>query len=338
MDKTVVLEQIVAVDDILHRWHKSAEFLNGVAKRNGISFFARIDSRIRPTDGKEVHFCSPLSSIWCIDFSKEWYDTENVFMRPEDVAAYEKEHPEVLWEPAHPEAEIVKEYGENIPADIVRRWLKMSPMQFIDFMNSGQGPVCSWEEGFRKHSEDLYPDGPFFTTKDLQNENFTFHVLDWLNWQKAMGGRGKASGGEEGDTATALRGKASPIAELEAALKTELGQAQQEKAALQAELEKTRAELEQARHEAPPQGMTPQQKAALARSEKALNAWKPAIAAMIEIATVIGKEGPKERQTPDLYVYFNERDIAITDEQMKLFRKALPAEYKDTEGGPVGKI
>ena len=247
MDKTVVLEQIVAVDDILHRWHKSAGFLNGVAERNGISFFARIDSRIRPTDGKEVHFCSPLSSIWCIDFSKEWYDTENVFMRPEDVAAYEKEHPEVLWEPAHPEAEIMKEYGENIPADIVRRWLKMSPMHFIDFMNSGQGPVCSWEEGFRKHSEELYPDGPFFTTKDLQDENFTFHVLDWLNWQKAMGGRGKAAGGEEGDTATALRGKASPIAEREAVLKAELEQARQEKAALQAELEKTRAELEQAR-------------------------------------------------------------------------------------------
>lgn len=233
MDKTVVLEQIVAVDDILHRWHKSAGFLNGVAERNGISFFARIDSRIRPTDGKEVHFCSPLSSILCIDFSKEWYDTENVFMRPEDVAAYEKKHPEVLWEPAHPEAEIMKEYGENIPADTVRRWLKMSPMHFIDFMNSGQGPVCSWEEGFRKHSEELYPDGPFFTTKDLRDENFTFHVLDWLNWQKAMGGRGKAASGEEGDTATVL--------------KAELEQARQENAALQAELEKTRAELKQDR-------------------------------------------------------------------------------------------
>lgn len=123
-----------------------------------------------------------------------------------------------------------------------------------------------------------------------------------------------------------------------AALKAELEQARQEKAALQAELEKTRAELEKARYEAPPQGMTQQQRAALARSEKALNAWKPAIAAMIEIAVTIGKEGPKERQTPDLYVYFNERNIAITDEQMKFFRKALPSAYKDTEGGPVGKI
>lgn len=139
------------------------------------------------------------------------------------------------------------------------------------------------------------------------------------------------------DIAAALTALAAKDAEM-IALKTELGQAQQEKAALQAELEKTRAELKKARCAAPFQGMTPQQKAALARSEKAFNAWKPAIAAMIEIATVIGKEGPKERQTPDLYVYFNERDIAITDEQMKLFRKALPAEYKDTEGGPVGKI
>ena len=118
----------------------------------------------------------------------------------------------------------------------------------------------------------------------------------------------------------------------------ELEQAQQEKAALQAELEMVKAELEKVRHKAPPQGMTQQQRAALARSEKALSAWKPAIAAMIEIAVTIGKEGPKERQTPDLYVYFNERNIAITDEQMKFFRKALPSAYKDTEGGPVGKI
>lgn len=104
------------------------------------------------------------------------------------------------------------------------------------------------------------------------------------------------------------------------------------------DIQRKDVELEQARYKAPPQGMTQQQKAALARSENALNVWKPVIAAMIEIAVTIGKEGPKERQTPDLHVYFNERDITITNEQMKFFRKALPAEYKDTKGGPVGKI
>ena len=48
-----------------------------------------------------------------------------------------------------------------------------------------------------------------------------------------MGGRGKAASGEEGDTATVL--------------KAELEQARQENAALQAELENTRAELEKVR-------------------------------------------------------------------------------------------
>lgn len=39
---------------------------------------------------------------------------------------------------------IEKKYWENIHANIVRRWLKMSPIQFVDFMNSSQGTVCAW--------------------------------------------------------------------------------------------------------------------------------------------------------------------------------------------------
>ncbi len=236
---------------------------------------------------------------------------------------------------------IKNKYGENIHADIVRRWLKMSPMQFIDFMNSGQGPVSVWEEGFRRHSKNLYPDGPFFNTSDLQNDNFTFHVLDWLNWQKARNVESKAAAKKKEPTKIDLLNKAICIASLEsqlATLKAELEQVRHEKAALQVELEKTRTELEQVRHEDLPQGMTSQQKAAQARSEKTLAVWKPVMAAMIEIAVTIGKEGPKERQTPDLYVYFNERDVILSSEQMKFFRRALPPAYKDTKGGAVGKI
>lgn len=131
------------------------------------------------------------------------------------------------------------------------------------------------------------------------------------------------------------------IAELKTALAAkdaELEQARAELVALREENAALKAELERARQKASPPVMTPQQKAAQARSEKALATWKPVIRTMIQIAVIIGKEGEKERQTPDLRVYFNEMDTTITDEQMKFFRQALPSEYKDSVGGTVGKI
>lgn len=143
---------------------------------------------------------------------------------------------------------IENKYGENLHANIVRRWLKMSPIQFVDFMNSGQGPVCAWEEEFRKH--DFLRDDPFFNTRDLQNECFTFHVIDWLGWQKARIVESNTKNKGTKFTEADLLNKAIRITEMEsqlAAKDVELEQARQEKAALQAELEKTRAELEQAR-------------------------------------------------------------------------------------------
>ena len=143
---------------------------------------------------------------------------------------------------------IEKKYGENIHANIVRRWLKMSPIQFVDFMNSSQGPVCAWEEGFRKH--DFLRDDPFFNTRDLQNACFTFHVIDWLDWQKARTVESNTITKGTKCTEADLLNKAIRITEMEsqlAAKDAELELARQEKAALQAELEKTRAELEKAR-------------------------------------------------------------------------------------------
>lgn len=131
------------------------------------------------------------------------------------------------------------------------------------------------------------------------------------------------------------------IAGLETALAAKDAELEQARAALAALREENAAlneALERARQDASPSGMTPQQKAARVRSENALARWKPVIRAMIQIAVIIGKEGEKERQTPDLHAYFNEMDITITDEQMKFFRQALPPEYKDSVGGSVGKI
>jgi|GEM_PF-5091775 hypothetical protein len=92
--------------------------------------------------------------------------------------------------------------------------------------------------------------------------------------------------------------------------------------------------------EKPPQteeALTPQQKAALAKQEKTLDAWKPAIDAMIKVAVRCGEEGRKPRQQPELNTMFNELDAELTDTQMAFFRKSLPDEHIDREGGTRGK-
>ena len=77
--------------------------------------------------------------------------------------------------------------------------------------------------------------------------------------------------------------------------------------------------------------------ASQARQEKTLNAWKPAIDAMIKVAVRCGEEGPALRQQPDFNTMFNELDAVLIDAQMELFRKALPDEHIDRTGGLRGK-
>lgn len=183
MSGYVLLEQIEAVDDVLQRWHKEADFLQAVAQAKKIPFFYRQETRIRPTDGMMVHFFLQFDSLRCIDSARHLYKTDGFFLRSEDIKTCEQTYPELLWEPAYPEDALIQKYGEYIPADVVRKWLRMSPMTFIDFMNRGQGPVSSWEEAFRDHLQNLYPEHEFFSVSDLQKKEFAFHVLDWLEWQ-----------------------------------------------------------------------------------------------------------------------------------------------------------
>ena len=185
MSGYVLLEQIEAVDDVLQRWHKEADFLQTVAQAEKIPFFYLQESRIRPADGMTVYFCLQLDSLRCIDLLHHLYDTEGIFLRPEDVAAYEQAHPELLWEPVQPGDPLVQEYGERIPAEVVRQWLGMSPMAFIDLLNSGRGPISSWEEAFRQNRQNPLNLGQtYFSLKDLKDARLTFHILDWKEWQK----------------------------------------------------------------------------------------------------------------------------------------------------------
>lgn len=231
MSELIPHENLVAVEDVLRRWHMEPWRLDEITRSAKILLFSFMESRINPSSGATVHFCrGPFSGIYSHD---GYYEYENLFIPLEDVTAYEKAHPEVLWEPVVTEQtlkresqELTEEYGEYIPADVIRKKMRMSPIQFIDFMNSGKGPVTSKEESFRDHVHNRY-EGPFFHTGQLSDGYFSFHILDWEAWRREHPDMMQETparedtpiaGADDSRLSAALREKDARIAELEAAL------------------------------------------------------------------------------------------------------------------------
>lgn len=230
MSELVPHENLVAVEEVLQRWHMEPWRLDAIIRSVAMPLFFIAESRVNPSRGATVHFCSgPFTSIHSHD---GYYEYEELFIPLEDINAYEKAHPEVLWEPAVTEQtlkresqELTEEYGEYIPADVIRKKMRMSPMQFIDFMNHGKGPVTSKEESFRKWKNDLYADEPFFSVDSMSD--FSVHILDWEAWRREhpdmmqeMPAREGTpiAGADDSRLSAALREKDARIAELEAAL------------------------------------------------------------------------------------------------------------------------
>lgn len=334
MDKYITLENIISARDVLQRWHKKAVFLNELAETHVISLYVLNESRVRPTDGKTVYFCSRVLNIRYNILGNDLYDIDNIFLRPEDMAAYEKAHPEILWEPAHPEEMIIKDYGQNIPADIVRQWLKMSPAQFIDLMNRGEGPISSWEEGYRKHAENLYPEAPFFSTQDLRDESFTINVYDWLDWQKARASAGKAIGEAASglsDVAASNAGRDAALAakgeELEQA-RAELAALREENAALKAELEKARTALEKAR-----QGQTGQAKGTKVNAQK----WKDSVQAACGLLVFILQGTKYDWRSGEFSAELCKRYKDYHTDVERIAWSALPDKFKHGPGRPAEK-
>lgn len=327
MDKDITLENIISARDVLQRWHKKAVFLNELAETHVISLYVLNESRVRPTDGKTVYFCSRVLNIRYNILGNDLYDIDNIFLRPEDMAAYEKAHPEILWEPAHPEEMIIKDYGQNIPADFVRLCLKMSPVQFIDLMNRGEGPISSWEEEYRKHAENLYPEAPFFSTQDLRDESFTINVYDWLDWQKARASAGKAVG----EAASGLSDVAASNAGRDAVLvatDAELAALREENAALKAELEEARAALEKAR-----QGQTGQAKGTTVNAQK----WKDSVQAACELLVSIMRGTKDKWRSSDFTEELRKRCNDYHTEVERIAWRTLPADFKHGSGRPAEK-
>jgi hypothetical protein len=129
--------------------------------------------------------------------------------------------------------------------------------------------------------------------------------------------------------------------------KMQLSEAQQriasleeENVSLKAQLAESKQEYEALRQSVSTKNeevLTPQRKASAARQEKALNAWKPAICAMIKVAVRCGEEGRRLRQQPDFNMMFNELDAEPSDSQKAFFRACLPDEHIDRTGGARSK-
>ena len=228
---------VIPATEVAKKWNVTGLRLNEIVKKYRLPVYKICEKRVRPTDGKTIYFCYGPSFGFYSPYDDGDYQLDDEYFNITDIELYEVEHPEILWTPAYQEESLEKEYGENIPADVIRRHLKMSPIQFINLMNSGEGPACSWEEDFINY--DQFRNGPYFKTSDLKSEYFTFHILDWLSWQKARSGEDKAKDANE----DVRREKDAPIAELEADnehLKARITELETEFAACRKQLEEAR--------------------------------------------------------------------------------------------------
>lgn len=219
---------------------------------------------------------------------------------------------------------IEKKYGENIPANVVRRWLKMSPVQFIDFMNDGGGPVCSLEEAYREH-DPFY--GPYFKTRYLADEYFSVHVLDWLKWQKARASAGKAVG----EAASGLSDVAASNAGRDAVLvatDAELAALREENAALKAELEKARTALEEVR-----QGQTGQARGTKVNAQK----WKDSVQAACGLLVFILQGTKYDWRSGEFSAELCKRYKDYHTDVERIAWSALPDKFKHGPGRPAEK-
>ena len=107
---------------------------------------------------------------------------------------------------------------------------------------------------------------------------------------------------------------------------------------LKVQLEEIQINESAAQQEGGTPNLTPAQRAAQAKSEKSLAAWKEVFPAMMKVYARCMEEGEKPRQGPDFYAMFNELNVELTDTQFKYFCSCLPKGYKDTEGGKPGKV
>lgn len=121
------------------------------------------------------------------------YDFSDIAFKLSEIVKYENNNPKLLfnvitnidktWNPS----EYTDEY---LRIEDIRKFLQLSPYQFISFLNDDSNPnrlITSWEEGFTARlMNGGYGGGhvPFFAIEDLSNEDLRVHSLDWKDFQQ----------------------------------------------------------------------------------------------------------------------------------------------------------
>ena len=189
--------KLVSVSKISRKWSLSDSLLNDYIEKYHINIYSKIEERIEldKNTNKEISYsyCSKFTGKFFEEYGT--IDKKNSYFLIDDIQECEKILPHLTCPiPEKTLDDLEAEHGEYIPAKAVIKWLKMSPLQFIDMMNAGQGPRTEYE-GFL--SPDVFERSGY--------DACYFNIYDLEEWQE------KHSAGQGACEKAALSPLPSPI-------------------------------------------------------------------------------------------------------------------------------
>ncbi len=144
----ILRSKLVSVSRISRKWNVNDWRLNDIIERYHLNTYSKIEDRILKR--KDTGKLEPFS--YCNKFTGKLYenlgivDKQGLYFFLDDVQECEKILPHLTCPvPEQTLDDLEAEHGEYIPANEVRKWLNMSPLQFIDMMNAGEGPRSEYE-------------------------------------------------------------------------------------------------------------------------------------------------------------------------------------------------
>ncbi len=153
----ILRSKLVSVSRISRKWNVSDWRLNDIIERYHLNTYSKIEDRV--LQKKDTGEQEPFS--YCNKFTGKLYenygtvDKQGLYFSLDDVQECERVMP-FLTAPVPKETldDLEADFGEAIPAERVRQWLNMSPLQFVEILNSGKGPRI--EKAGLLSTDDLY--------------------------------------------------------------------------------------------------------------------------------------------------------------------------------------
>ena len=203
--------KLVSVSKISRKWSLSDSLLNDYIEKYHINIYSKIEERIEldKNTNKEISYsyCSKFTGKFFEEYGT--IDKKNSYFLIDDIQECEKILPHLTCPiPEKTLDDLEAEHGEYIPAKAVIKWLKMSPLQFIDMMNAGQGPRTEYE-GFL--SPDVFERSGY--------DACYFNIYDLEEWQeKHSAGQGACEKAALSPTPSPIGGQAEELAQVRAQL------------------------------------------------------------------------------------------------------------------------